>query len=187
MASWADRAAVQALRRYNPFLLDGGLFELLHWPVYHVHKAVVEGQVVGYAAVGLMPEGVADDFGLAVLPTHRRQGVASKLRACQARDLQVMGWQRLYVAIPADQDAAVAMCTQHFGPPLGSLEVPGLPVHLYFGAPLDDLVTRLPRPYPLTTFKDTDYLRQKGERVQTQLAQLGAHSAMNTQKAHLRG
>ncbi len=186
-ASWADRQAIQSLRRHLPNLLDGGLWELLAWPVYHVHKALVEGQVVGYASVVIMPEGVADDFGLAVLPTHRRQGIASRLRACQVRDLTLMGWNRLYAATPAESEPAVAMCRRHFGEPLGSIEVPRLPAYLYFGASLDTLVPRLPTPYPFTQYKDYDFLKVKGQRAVEHLTQLAVHSLLNQRKAALRG
>lgn len=95
LARETDRAAIRALRR--PVLVskaqDGGLYELLTWPVYHCHVATLpDGTVVGYGATVLLPESHAEGLQVVVHPSYRRKGIGRLLLASQARDLLAMGW-----------------------------------------------------------------------------------------------
>jgi GNAT superfamily N-acetyltransferase len=98
IADWRDWKEIQALRNLLPRPFDGGLYELLHWPIYHVHYAmpVDSPTVLGFTAVVLAADGEAEDIGTVVAPDYRRQGVASQLRLTQLRDLIEMGWHSLF-------------------------------------------------------------------------------------------
>jgi hypothetical protein len=186
LADWRDWRAVHALRRTLHRPLDGGLYELLNWPIYHAHLACVGETVVGFTAVVLWPDGVADDVGTVVASEARRQRVASDLRATQARDLLRMGWQRLYCAVPSDDTAAMACAHAHFGEALGELDS----TTRYFGAPLATLAARLAErgvrpPYPLSPANDVKLLR-KADAARVDLQHLARLADLNIQKAALR-
>ena len=99
LADWRDWKEIQALRNLLDRPFDGGLYELLHWPVYHVHYAMApteNNEVIGFTSVALMPNGQAEDVGTVVAPAWRRQGIASQLRLTQVRDLMEMGWASVF-------------------------------------------------------------------------------------------
>lgn len=101
ISDWRDWKEIQALRNLLPRPLDGGLYELLHWPLYHVHYAmpVDSDEVVGFTSVVLAADGEAEDTGTVVAPLYRRKGVASQLRLTQLRDLVELGWHSLFVLV----------------------------------------------------------------------------------------
>lgn len=194
LADWRDWRPIHALRRSLGRPLDGGLYELLNWPIYHAHIAITgdleDKRVVGFTAVVLWPDGVADDVGTVVDAAHRRQRVASGLRATQVRDLLRMGWTRLFCAAPADDSAAVACATAHFGAPRGTLRAEGVPDTLYFGGDLAAIAARLTErgvrpPFPLSDANDAK-LRRKADSARADLGRLAALADMNLQKAALR-
>jgi GNAT superfamily N-acetyltransferase len=169
--------------------LDGGLYELLNWPIYHVHLARVGDAVVGYTSVVLYPDGIADDRGTSVLPDYRRQGIASKLRATQARDLLLMGWHALYAGAPLDE-AAQGCAVAHFGPAVGSLDAAGDQM-TYHGDRTAGVTMRLlehgvPAPYPLSPANEGK-LQRKAEAAHAHLAHLAVEGTLTMQKAALRG
>ena len=189
LADWRDWRAVQPLRKLLGRSLDGGLYELLNWPIYHVHLARMGEDVVGFTSVVLYPDGTADDRGTAVLPDYRRQGLAHALRATQVRDLLLMGWPTLYTAVPQDDPAAVACATAQFGPPRGRLDAPG-ERYLYFGDKAAGVALRLlekgvPGPYPLSPANETK-LHRKAEAAQSHLMRLAIEGTLTMQKAALR-
>lgn len=189
LADWRDWRAIHPLRRLVGSPLDGGLYELLNWPIYHVHLAREGEAVVGYTSVVLYPDGSADDRGTAVLPSHRRRGVAGALRAAQVRDLLLMGWQTLYGAAPLDP-AAQGCAVAHFGPPLGSLTAAGREA-TYHGGALTTLAVRLldhrvPQPFPLSSANEAK-LGRKAEAAHAHLAHLAVEGALTRQKQALRG
>lgn len=101
VADWRDWREVQALRNQLARPFDGGLYELLHWPVYHVHYAMPDGEdtLIGFTSVRLLPGGQAEDAGTIVAPDWRRRGIASQLRLTQVRDLIEMGYHSLFVPV----------------------------------------------------------------------------------------
>lgn len=190
LADWRDWRPIHALRRHLGRPLDGGLYELLNWPIYHAHIAVVGDDVVGFTAVVLWPDGVADDVGTVVAEAHRGHRVASTLRATQARDLLRMGWTRLFCSVRADEPAALACAKAHFGEPLGALSTPGEPDAVYFGAGIGAVAARLAErgvqtPYPLSPANDAK-LKRKADAARADLARLAALADLNLQKAALR-
>lgn len=190
LADWRDWRPIHALRRALGRPLDGGLYELLNWPIYHAHIAVLDADVVGFTAVVLWPDGVADDVGTVVDERHRGQRVASTLRATQARDLLRMGWTRLFCAVRADHAAAMACAKAHFGEPLGLLTVAGEPDAVYFGDGIGAVAARLAErgvrtPYPLSAANDAK-LTRKATAAHADLARLAALADLNLQKAALR-
>jgi hypothetical protein len=191
LADWRDWQAINTLRRLLPRPLEGGLYELLNWPIYHVHLASRDDAVVGFAGVVLWPDGAADDVGLVVAPEARRSRVASELRATQVRDLLRMGWTRLYCAVPCDDAVAQACAAAHFGEAIGDVEWPGGPPYRYHGAPLAFVSSRLVQrgvrtPHPLSP-KNDQRLQHKAEKARAHLAQLADLGVFNVQKATLRG
>ena len=190
LGDWRDHHGVQTLRK-ETLHSGGGLYELLTWPVYHVHTAIDGGdRVVGFTSVALFPDGLADDCGTVVAEDYRERGVASALRATQVRDLLVMGWAALYTAVPMGHAGGMACARAHFGDPLGVLEVPGLPPVAYFGGRLADVQARLTRagasePRPLSP-PNTEKLRQKAAAARADLARLAAQGTLTVQKAALR-
>ena len=191
LSDWRDWPSINNLRRLLPRPLEGGLYELLNWPIYHVHHAIVGEDVVGFTAVVLWPDGAADDVGTVVAEHARRQRVASELRATQVRDLLRMGWTRLYCAIPSDDAVAQACVTAHFGDALGEVEWPGGPPYRYHGAPLAFVASRLVQrgvrtPHPLSPKNDAK-LQHKAQRARDHLARLADLGVFNVAKATLRG
>lgn len=184
LADWRDRERIQPLRRATGSTFDGGLYELLNWPIYHVHLALQGDQPLGYTAVLLLADGHADDLGTHVVPEVRRQGLASALRAVQARDLMLMGWSWLWT-VGSDDPAAAACLRSHFGAPIGAIgDQP------YHGVRCEVLHGRLmakgvAEPHPLSP-ANAEKLRRKAERAHAQLAQLAQHGRLNLQKARLR-
>jgi GNAT superfamily N-acetyltransferase len=190
LGDWRDHHGVQTLRK-ETLGSGGGLYELLTWPVYHVHTAIDGGdRVVGFTSVALFPDGTADDCGTVVAEDHRERGIGSALRATQVRDLLVMGWRTLYVAVPTPNEAGVACAKAHFGEALGVITAEGLPPVAYFGGPLAEIQARLTRagafePRPLSP-PNADKLRQKAEAARNDLAKLAAQGTLTVQKAQLR-
>ena len=188
LADWRDHATVQPLRRQLPRLVDGGLWELLNWAMYHVHTAIVGDRVVGYTSVALLDNGMADDVGTFVEPEYRNQGVASRLRYTQLRDLAVMGWTHFYVAVVRDQTVAIDMCRALMGEPV-TLAYPDEP--LYFGGPVFTVAAKLkdmnvPLPHPLGP-KHLDRLKVKGEKARQELIQLADMANFSMAKVMARG
>ena len=170
-ADWRDHEAVQAVRAFamTELSLDGGLYELLHWPIFHCHVAVQDGQVIGVAALFLPPGPIADSQGVAVRPEHRGKRIASHLRAAQARDLQLLGYETLDVALPSENEAAMAMTLRHFPLELSPILVDGQKPYRYFRVPVKDLLQRASTevgryPHPLTPAQET-MLQRKGEKA----------------------
>jgi hypothetical protein len=191
LADWRDWRPIHALRRQLPRPLEGGLYELLNWPIYHVHLASLNDEPVAFTAVVLWPDGAADDVGTVVAPEQRRQRIASELRATQARDLIRMGWSRLYCAVPGDDDVAQACAGAHFGDPLGEVDWPGGPPYRYYGAPLAFISSRLiergvKTPHPLSQKNDAK-LQHKAEKARGDLNRLADLGVFNLAKATLRG
>jgi hypothetical protein len=191
LADWRDWRPIHTLRRVLPRPLEGGLYELLNWPIYHVHLASLDDEPVGFTSVVLWPDGAADDVGTVIAPPYRRQRIASELRATQVRDLTRMGWQRLYCAVPSDDPVAHACATMHFGEALGEVEWPGGAPYRYHGAPLSLVASRLVErgvktPHPLST-KNDQKLQHKAERARADLNRLADLGVFNVQKATLRG
>ena len=189
LADWRDWRVIHPLRRLLGHALDGGLYELLNWPIYHVHLARLGETVVGYTSVVLYPDGTADDRGTAVLPDYRRQGIASRLRATQVRDLLLMGWPRLYATATTNDDAAQACVQAHFGPARGTLTTPGLQ-YTYHGETAAGVALRLlergvPTPYPLSAANEAK-LHRKANTAHTHLARLAVEGTLTMQKAALR-
>lgn len=190
LADWRDREVIQPLRRLLKRPVDGGLYELLNWPMYHAHVAMYDGQAVGFTAVTIHLGGIADDVGTVTHPDFRRKGVASELRATQVRDLALMGLTHLYCAAPIDSSDAIKWCTNTIGRPLGTVESAYMAPHVYFGNTLDSIHTNLQRmqvaaPFPLSEM-NVERLLHKFERAVRDTAQLQALGDFNMRKALIR-
>jgi GNAT superfamily N-acetyltransferase len=190
LADWRDREHIQSLRRLLKRPVDGGLYELLNWPMYHCHVALVDDEPVGFSSVALYLHGLADDVGTVVLPRYRRQGIGTQLRATQVRDLLLMGMTALFCAAPMSNPASIQWCTKLFGSPLGSIESAYLDPHLYFGAILPTLAHTLKGlgirdPFPLSDL-NVDRLLQKHQRAMQDTARLQALGDFNMRKAVIR-
>lgn len=190
LADWRDREVIQPLRRLLKRPVDGGLYELLNWPMYHAHVALVDGNTVGFTAVALHTGGVADDVGTVVAPEYRKQGIGSELRATQVRDLELMGFSTLYCAAPTLNPEAVEWCTHLFGSPISTIDSAYLDPHLYFGASLEtireNLKHRMVRdPFPLSDM-NVERLLHKFERAIRDSAQIQALGDFNMRKALIR-
>lgn len=190
LADWRDRDGIQPLRRMLKRPVDGGLYELLNWPMYHAHIAVLDDTIIGFTAVALHLGGVADDVGTVVHPEYRRHGVASELRATQVRDLQLMGMSRLYVAAPMDSPEAIAWCVETIGRPLGTLESAYLTPHVYYGNILPEIERRLQNrdtrpPFPLSDVNQ-ERLLNKFQKALRDTANLQALGDFNMRKALMR-
>ena len=190
LGDWRDHVGIQSLRR-DTMVGNGGLYELLTWPIYHVHTAIIDGdRVVGFTSVALFPDGTGDDCGTVVAEDYRERGLAGALRATQVRDLLVMGWTSLFVAVPTPNAPGLACARKHFGEPLDVLHADGLPSVAYFGGPLSEIQARLTRagvtePRPLSP-PNAEKLRQKAKAARTDFARLTAHGTLTAQKAALR-
>jgi len=190
LADWRDREVIQPLRRMLKRPVDGGLYELLNWPMYHAHVALVDGNTVGFSAVALHLGGVADDVGTVVHPDYRRKGVGSELRSTQVRDLILMGLSHLYCAAPMDSPEAIKWCTETIGNPLGTLDSAYLTPHMYYGNTLEAIESNLQRrhvrpPFPLSEV-NVERLLHKFQRAIRETAQLQALGDFNMRKAHMR-
>lgn len=190
LADWRDRESIQPLRRMLKRPVDGGLYELLNWPMYHAHIAMLDNQAVGFTAVTIHLNGIADDVGTVVAPEFRHQGIGSELRATQVRDLILMGLTHLYVAAPIDSTEAVKWCTDSIGRPLGTIDSAYLSPHIYFGNSLDVIKTNLQRmntkePFPLSEM-NVDRLMHKLQRAMKETAQIQALGDFNIRKALIR-
>jgi GNAT superfamily N-acetyltransferase len=190
LADWRDREVIQPLRRLLKRPVDGGLYELLNWPMYHAHVALVDGNTVGFSAVALHLGGIADDVGTVVHPDYRRKGVASELRATQVRDLSIMGFGHLYCAAPMQTPEAVEWCTHTIGRPVGPIDSAYMEPHLYFGNSLDAIKDNLRQmsvrePYPLSEV-NVERLLHKIQRAIRDTAQLQSLGDFNMRKALLR-
>lgn len=189
LGDWRDRGEIQGLRRMLHRPLDGGLYELLNWPMYHTHIAVTDNRVVGLSSVILLPSGVADDIGTIVIPEYRRKYIASSLRGTQARDLLLMGYHTLYCAAPLTAEAS-AWCQQLMGDREAVIDNGTMPAHGYYRVALHDLVQRLhqmsiPAPVPLSA-ANQDRLYNKAQRAIRDSAQLQALGDFNMRKAMIR-
>ena len=190
LANWRDREVIQPLRRLLKRPVDGGLYELLNWPMYHAHTALIDGITVGFSAVSLQPNGLADDVGTVVHPDYRKVGVASELRYTQIRDLEIMGYSRLFCAAPLASQEAVDWCLGLMGSPLGTLNSAYLEPHLYFGSNLDTIKHHLQAklvkdPFPLSDL-NVERLLHKLQRAIRDSAQLQALGDFNMRKALMR-
>jgi len=189
-ADWRDRQPIQELRQLQPdtVRLDGGLWELLSWPVYHTTIALVNGEPVGFAASNLWPLGVADEVGWVVKLGWRDQGIGWLLRGAQWRDLMLLGWRQWYTAIPREAEVGRAATAKVCGGPQQEVMVAGLPPHELYGGDLASLLVRYrqsyPEPYALTTGQE-GRLRSKGVQAVAWLTrQLSVH-AFHARKALL--
>ena len=190
LADWRDREVIQPLRRMLKRPVDGGLYELLNWPMYHAHVALVDGNTVGFSAVALHLGGIADDVGTVVHPDFRKQGIASELRSTQVRDLDIMGFTHLYCAAPIQSSDAIEWCTHIIGRPIGTLESAYMEPHVYFGNSLESIQSNLRSksvrdPYPLSDV-NVERLLHKIQRALRDTAQLQALGDFNMRKALLR-
>lgn len=191
-ADWRDHEVVRSLRAlaFTELSLDGGLYELLNWPIFHCQVAVQEGQIIGMAALLLPPGPIADSQGVAVRPEYRGQRLASHLRAAQARDLQVLGYTALDVAIPSDNAAAMAMTLRHFPKELPPVLVDGQKPYRYFRAPVPELLQRASAevgryPVSLTPAQET-LLQRKGEKARELHHRLILAETLSREKASRR-
>lgn len=185
VADWRDWKEIQALRSQLQRPFDGGLYELLHWPTYHVHYAMGEGdpKVVGFTSVSLFPNYVAEDVGSFVVPESRGQKVASQLRLVQVRDLMEMGWHTLFVV--ADTDEYVNWAVKYMEQ-VGVLDDGSR----YFVAPCADLMDRLlddgvPAPHQLSPDNKARLGYKSGRAIQD-LARLQALGLRQLHKELLR-
>lgn len=185
VADWRDWKGIQALRSQLQRPFEGGLYELLHWPTYHVHYAMAEQDptAVGFTSVSLLPNGLAEDVGSYVTPDLRGQGIASQLRLVQVRDLIEMGWLHLFVN--ADTDEYVNWAAKYMEP-VGQLDDGSR----YFGAACTDLMARLlddgvPPPHQLSPDNRARLGYKSGRAVQD-LARLQALSLRQIHKDVLR-
>lgn len=190
LADWRDREVIQPLRRMLKRPVDGGLYELLNWPMYHAHVALIDGGTVGFSAVALHLGGVADDVGTVVHPDYRRQGIASELRWTQVRDLILMGFSTLYCAAPMDSPEAVKWCADTLERPLGTVESAYLTPHIYYGNTLTNIESNLQKmgvrsPFPLSDM-NVERLLHKFQRALRDTAQLQALGDFNMRKARMR-
>ena len=189
-ADWRDRQPVQELRRLQPdtVQLDGGLWELLSWPVYHAHIALVHGEPVGVAAANLWPLGIADEVSWVVKLGWQGQGIGWALRGAQWRDLMLLGWRQWYTTLPRDAEAARASTTRVCGPVRQEVMVAGLPPHEIYGGDLASMLVRYrqsyPEPYALTTGQESR-LRSKGVQAVAWLTRQLAVNRFHTRKAAL--
>ena len=178
LADWRDRTEVQSLRRLV-CPVEGGLYELLKWPIYHVHTARKDGVTIGYTSVCLSPDGMADDAGTYV--TENPKVVLPILRRVQVRDLSVMGWKYLFVTVPFNLTGLHNTLFGHA--PLA--EFPD--GSLYYGAAIEVLQSRMqaagiPDPLPLSV-KQIEFLQYKASRVVDFTAQLNSLYQLTAQKA----
>lgn len=185
VADWRDWKEIQALRSQLQRPFDGGLYELLHWPTYHVHYAMEteNPKVIGFTSVSLFPNGIAEDVGSFVLPEHRDQKVASQLRLVQVRDLMEMGWTEIFVN--ADTDEYVNWASKYMET-VGVLDDGSR----YFGASCSDLMNRLlddgvPAPHQLSP-DNKARLGYKAGRALQDLARLQALGLRQLHKELLR-
>lgn len=188
VADWRDWKEIQALRSQLQRPFEGGLYELLHWPTYHVHYAMPtepagDNRVIGFTSVSLLPNSIAEDVGSYVVPDQRDQTVASQLRLVQVRDLMEMGWSTIFVT--ADTDEYVAWAAKYMEP-LGVLDNGAR----YFGSKCADLMDRLlddevPPPHQLSP-DNRARLGYKGGRAIQDLARLQALSLRQLHKDMLR-
>lgn len=190
LADWRDRESIQPLRRLLKRPVDGGLYELLNWPMYHAHIAMLDGQAVGFTAVTLHAGGLADDVGTVVHPDYRKQGIGTELRATQVRDLKLMGMTHLYVAAPIDCEDAIKWCQSSIGRPLGAIDSAYLSPHVYFGNTLEAIQENLGKmpgrqPFPLSEV-NVERLLHKFQRALKETAQIQALGDFNMRKALLR-
>lgn len=190
LADWRDREVIQPLRRLLKRPVDGGLYELLNWPMYHAHVALLDGNTIGFSAVALHTNGVADDVGTVVAPEHRRQGIGSELRFTQVRDLEIMGFEKLFVAAPALETDAVEWCASLFGNPVSTINSSYLEPHIYFGADLSTIKENLRRkmvrePFPLSEM-NVERLLHKFHRAIKESSQIQALGDFNMRKALIR-
>lgn len=190
LADWRDRESIIPLRRLLSRPVDGGLYELLNWPVYHCHAAVVDGKTVGFTAVALHLDGVADDVGTVVYPEFRNQGIGSELRATQVRDLELMGFGSLFCAASMSNQSAIQWCNDIMGLPVGQIESAYLDPHLYYGSSLDNIKFNLKslgvrEPFPLSDV-NVERLLLKFQRAVRDASQIQALGDFNMRKAMLR-
>ena len=190
LADWRDREVIHPIRRLITRPMDGGLYELLNWPIYHVHVAAQDGRTVGFTSCILYGNGTADDAGTVVVPEFRRHRIASELRATQLRDLGVMGWTHLYCAVPADSVEGLRMAHEHFGEPLGEVSVDSFPPHLYYCSRVEQMYAKIldrgvRAPHPLSP-KFIEALRLKAGKARADLQRLAVNQAFQLQKADLR-
>ena len=192
-ADWRDHEVIRSLRAlaFTELSLDGGLYELLTWPIFHCQVAVQEGQVIGMAALLLPPGTIADSQGVSVRPEHRGKRIASHLRAAQARDLKILGYEALDVALPSDNAAAMAMTFRHFPKELPPVLVDGQKLYRYFRATVPELLQRASAevgryPMSLTAAQET-LLQRKGEQARELYHRLLLVETLARQKAERRG
>lgn len=190
LGDWRDHRPIDTLRKQGDGISGGGLYELLTWPVYHVHTARRGDEIIGFTSVALFPDGTADDCGTVVAEAERGRGIASALRGTQVRDLLVMGWRALYVAVSETNAPGQGCARAHFGEPIGTMEVEGLTPMAYFGDGLATIQARLTTrgttpPHPLSP-PNLEKLRQKAALARQDLARLDTVGRLAFQKAALR-
>lgn len=184
IADWRDWKEIQALRTMTPRPLEGGLYELLHWPTFHVHYAMPEDsqEIIGFTSVALLDGDVVEDAGTAVKPEWRRQGIASQLRLTQIRDLMEMGFHSLFT--PTHTEEGADWARTHL------TEIGTAGTFPYFGGATTDVFTHLLDrgvlvPHPLSP-DNRARLAYKAGRARQDLARLTAWSDLLIQRLALR-
>lgn len=186
LADWRDHVQVQKLRKLLKRTVDGGLWELLNWPMYHVHTASIQDQIVGFTSVALLNDGVADDVGTVIDPEFRNQGISKLLRFTQLRDLALMGWTELWVLADTEDDIVFGSCQKYLGKMRAPITV-GDNTYGYFGESVIRLAQRIkengcPPPIPLNDIF-TDRLMVKRDRAREDLIRLTKIAQLSTLKA----
>mgnify|MGYP001593995728 CR=1 FL=1 len=184
IADWRDWREIQELRNLLPSPFDGGLYELLHWPTYHVHYAMStnSNDVIGFTSVVLSIDGEAEDAGTIVAPAFRRQGIASQLRLAQLRDLIEMGWHSLFSLVPSlEGEAWTNTHLEH---------IASTPAGEYYGNGCVTAMTQLldagvPTPHPLSP-DNKARLVHKASRAIEDLPRLVAYAEQQFHQAKLR-
>jgi GNAT superfamily N-acetyltransferase len=190
LADWRDREPIEELRREWDLYVEGGLYEMLHWPTYHVHIARLDGKVIGYVAATVHGDD-AEDAGGVTLGEFRRQGVAKALRATQMRDLVLLGCDRFFTAVRASNAPANAFARLMCGPPRDAADLPGVGLVYDYGSELQDIYDRLgaagaAKPYPLSHVNQMKLI-SKREKINVHLQRVSDLAQFHIWKGVSRG
>ena len=188
LADWRDHAEINKLRKQLIQFNDGGLYELLNWPTYHVHAARYKDDIIGFTSVRLLANGNAEDVGTIVNEEFRGQDVASELKLTQIRDLITMGWTHMFATVKTEDAPAGLFARKLYGEPLGA--IPG--THLgdleYFGANvyhIQKALHNVRQPFPLSV-KNHERLLHKATKAYTELSQLSLLGDIAMRKHRMR-